>query len=294
VPDGVDELKKLFTAKPRPVGWTERRQRLDEVAAIDPPPRAAVFTPIRIGQVPAEWSLAAGSDSDRVLLYLHGGGYCSGSIQSHRGLVASMGIAAGLRTLALGYRLAPEHPFPAALQDAVAAYRFLLGQGIAPDHLAIGGDSAGAGLALALMLALRDAGEPLPAGGWLVSPWVDLQMTGESLASKAAVDPLIQHSYLQELAEAYLAGADASGPLVSPLLAALSGLPPMLIQVGSAETLLDDAVRLARALAAADIAVRLEVWPRMIHAWHLWAARLPAGAQAMEAAAGFLRSRLGG
>jgi epsilon-lactone hydrolase len=197
-----------------------------------------------------------------------------------------------VRTLAVGYRLAPEHPFPAALEDALAAYGFLLRQGIAPGKIAIGGDSAGGGLTLAALTRLRDAGKPLPACAWLVSPWVDLQMTGASLADKADVDPLISKPYLEELAAAFLAGADPAGPLVSPLHGDLAGLPPMLVQVGSAETLLDDALRIARRAGAADVPVSVEIWPHMIHAWHLWAAQLADGRRAIAAAGAFIRVRL--
>src|SRR5262249_9621234 len=195
-------------------------------------------------------------------------------LASHRGMVTEAERAAGARTLAVRYRLAPEHPFPAAIEDARAAYHFLLDQGIAPPKIAIGGDSAGGGLALALMTTLRDAGQLLPGCAWVVSPWVDLQMTGASLADKANVDPLISKSYLEALASAYLAGRDPTDPLVSPLHADLAGLPPLLVQVGSAETLLDDALRIARRAGAADVRVNLEIWPHMIHAWHLWAAQL--------------------
>jgi monoterpene epsilon-lactone hydrolase len=227
-----------------------------------------------------------------VVLFFHGGGYCSGSIASHRGMVTEAGRAAGARTLAVGYRLAPEHPFPAAIEDARAAYHFLLDQGIAPSKIAIGGDSAGGGLALALMTTLRDAGQPLPGCAWLVSPWVDLQMTGASLADKANVDPLISKSYLEELASAYLAGRDPADPLVSPRHADLAGLPPLLVQVGSAETLLDDALRIARRAGAADVRIDLEIWPHMIHAWHLWATQLEDGRRAIASAGAFIRAQL--
>jgi len=290
--DGIDGVRALLGAKARPVGWAERRARLDEVASVDPPAPDLMFTPVRIGALPAEWSLAPGSDPARVLLYFHGGGYCSGSIRSHRGMVGATGRAAGVRTLALGYRLAPEHPFPAALDDALDAYRFLLTEGYPPGRIALGGDSAGGNLVLACMLRLRAEGLPLPGCGWLVSPWIDLRMTGDSLADKAAVDPLIQRDYLHSLAQAFLAGHDPDDPLVSALHADLSGLPPMLVQVGSAETLLDDAVRVTRALGAADVEVRLEIWPHMIHAWHLWAARLAEGQAAIAAAGGFIAGRL--
>ncbi|WP_159713319.1 alpha/beta hydrolase [Geminicoccus flavidas] len=290
--DGIDGVRALLGAKARPVGWAERRARLDEVASVDPPALDLEFTPARIGPLPAEWSLAPGSDPARVLLYFHGGGYCSGSILSHRGMVGAAGRAAGVRTLAIGYRLAPEHPFPAALDDALDAYRFLLAEGYPPGWIALGGDSAGGNLLLACMLRLRTEGLPLPGCGWLVSPWIDLRMTGESLDDKAAVDPLIQRDYLHGLAQAFLAGHDPDDPLISALHADLSGLPPMLVQVGSAETLLDDAVRVARALGAADVEVRLEIWPHMIHAWHLWAARLAEGKAAIAAAGGFIATRL--
>jgi acetyl esterase/lipase len=287
----IDAVRELLLSRPRPVGWAERRERLDAIGAAPPAPDIRVEA-VDAGGVAAEWSLAPGSDGARVLMFLHGGGYCSGSITSHRGMVTVVGRAARVRTLAVGYRLAPEHPFPAALEDALAAYRFLLDRGIAPGKIAIGGDSAGGGLTLAVLTRLRDTGEPLPGCAWLVSPWVDLTMTGASMTEKAAVDPLIAKPYLEELASAYLAGADPAGPLVSPLNADLAGLPPLLVQVGSAETLLDDAVRIARKAAVADVPVSLEVWPHMIHAWHLWAAQLEDGRRAIASAGAFIRARL--
>ncbi len=288
----IDAIRELLRSKPRPAGFAERRERLDAIGSTSPPAGDIRLEPIDTNGIAAEWSLAPGSDPSKVLLFFHGGGYCSGSIVSHRGMVTEAGRAARARTLAVGYRLAPEHPFPAAIEDARSAYRFLLDQGIAPSKIVIGGDSAGGGLTLALMTSVRDAREPLPACAWLVSPWVDLQMTGASLADKAVTDPLISKSYLEELASAYLAGADPAHPLVSPLNADLAGLPPLLVQVGSAETLLDDAVRIARRAGAADVRVNLEIWPHMIHAWHLWAAQLQEGRAAISAAGGFIRSHM--
>jgi epsilon-lactone hydrolase len=288
----IDAVRDLLRSRPRPVGWAERRARLDAVGAATPIAADIRLEAINADGVPAEWSLAPGSDSSKALLFFHGGGYCSGSIASHRGMVTETGRAARVRTLAVGYRLAPEHPFPAALEDALAAYGFLLRQGIAPGEIAIGGDSAGGGLTLAAIIRLRDTGKPLPACAWLVSPWVDLQMTGASLADKADVDPLISKPYLEELAAAFLAGADPAGPLVSPLHADLAGLPPLLVQVGSAEALLDDALRIARRAGAADVPVSLEIWPHMIHAWHLWAAQLEDGRRAIASAGAFIRARL--
>ncbi len=287
----IDSVRGLLTGRPRPVGWTQRRARMEEVCAADGIPPGITFTPAEIAGIPAEWSAAPGSDASRVLLFLHGGGYCSGSIVSHRTMAGGVGKAAGIRTLALGFRLAPENPFPAALDDARAAFEALLAQGFAPQDIAVGGDSAGGGLSLALMVSLRDAGRPLPGCAWLASPWVDLAMTGATMESKDAVDPLIHRGYLEELAGAYCGGADRADPLVSPLHADLRGLPPVLVQVGSAETLLDDAVRIAGRLGAADVPVRLEVWPHMIHAWMLWSARLTDGRRALASAGAFLRGR---
>jgi len=226
-------------------------------------------------------------------MFFHGGGYCSGSIKSHRRLVTEAGRAAKIRTVAVGYRLAPEHPFPAAYDDALTAWRFLRDQGIAAAHVAIGGDSAGAGLTLALISRLRDAHEELPACAWLVSPWTDLTMSGSSLVTKAAIDPLIHKEYLNELAEAYLpSGVGRKDPRVSPLYADLRGFPAMLIQAGSDETLLDDAIRLAAQAGAADVAVTLEIWPHMIHAWPLWNAHLEDGRRALASAGSFIRSHV--
>jgi acetyl esterase/lipase len=204
--------------------------------------------------------------------------------------VTEAGRKAGRRTLAVGYRLAPEDPFPAALEDALKAWRFLREEGIAARDIAVGGDSAGGGLTVAVITHLRDAGMELPSCAWLVSPWTDLTLSGSTLATKAAIDPLIHEDYLRELASAYLPkGMDPTDPRVSPLFANLSGLPPTLIQVGSAETLLADATRFAEAAGAADVPVTLEVWPQMIHAWPVWNARLQAGREALASAGAFIR-----
>jgi acetyl esterase/lipase len=288
----IDAIRALLHAQPRPVGFAARRERIDAIGAIDPVASDIHLEQVEAGGVPAEWSLAPDSNPAKVLIFFHGGGYCSGSIASHRVMVTEAGRAAGVRTLAVGYRLAPEHPFPAALADARAAYDYVLAQGIASADVALGGDSAGGGLTLAALVSLRDAGKPLPGCAWLVSPWVDLRMSGASMADQASVDPLISKPYLEELASAYLAGVDPADPLVSPLFADLTGLPALLVQVGAAETLLDDAVRIARRAGAADVPVTLEVWPRMIHAWHLWARRLADAHRALASAGAFIRAHL--
>ncbi|HYB08498.1 MAG TPA: alpha/beta hydrolase [Alphaproteobacteria bacterium] len=292
-PAEIEAIRTLLGSKPRPAGWVERRQRIDEVGGVWPVAEDVALAPVDIDGIPGEWSTVPGSDSARVLMYFHGGGYCSGSIVSHRRMVTEAGRAAGVRTLAVAYRLAPEHPFPAALDDALAAWRFLLRLGIAPERIAVGGDSAGAGLAMALILRLRDANSALPACAWLVSPWADLTMSGATLVTKDAVDPLIHKAYLEELADAFLGGAvDRRDPRVSCLFADLRGISPTLIQVGSAETLLDDAVRLAAAVGEADAVVTLEIWPHMIHAWHLWNAHLEPGRRALAHAGAFIRTYL--
>src|SRR6516165_4391153 len=200
----IDAVRALLSSKPRPVGWAERRQRLDEVGSVWAVADDVTLEPVNLDGVPGEWSLVRSSDASRVLLYFHGGGYCSGSIASRRRLVTEAGRAGGLRTLAVGYRLAPEHPFPAALDDAMTAWHYLRAQGIAAAHIAIGGDSAGGGLTLALIEALRDAREELPGCAWLVSPWTDLTMSGATLVTKDNVDPLLHKVYLEELATAYV------------------------------------------------------------------------------------------
>jgi monoterpene epsilon-lactone hydrolase len=289
----IEAVGELLSSKPRPVGWPERRQRLDDVGSVWPVADDVKLTAVDICGMPGEWSVVPGSDLSRVLMFFHGGGYCSGSILSHRRMVSEAGRAAGIRTLAVGYRLAPEHPFPAAYNDSVTAWRFLRNQGVSAERIAIGGDSAGAGLAVALINQLRDAHEDLPACAWLVSPWTDLTMSGSSLASKEAVDPIIHRGYLNELADAYLpAGMERKDPRVSPLYADLRGFPPILIQVGSAETLLDDATRFAAAAGAANVQVTLQIWPHMIHAWHLWNAHLEPGRRALASAGAFIRKHL--
>jgi monoterpene epsilon-lactone hydrolase len=288
----IDVIRRLLASHPRPTDLSERRKRLDALGAQYPLPADVRVEPVNASGVAAEWTATPEADPSRVVLFLHGGGYISGSIDSHRHMIAQAGREARARTLALGYRLAPEHPFPAALDDALAGYRFLLSQGFAPEKIAIAGESAGGGLAVAALVALRDAGVILPACAWLSSPWVDLAMTGGSMSAKAAVDPLIGRAYLTELAAAYLNGADPLNPLASPLHADLHGLPPMLIQVGSAETLLDDAVRLAGVAGAADVRVTLDVWPDMIHAWHLFYQQVAAGRRALADVGAFVRAKL--
>jgi monoterpene epsilon-lactone hydrolase len=289
----IQAIRDLLSSKPRPVGWAQRRARLDEVGAYWPVADDVELNPVDLDGVPGEWSMVPGTDLSRVLVFFHGGGYCSGSIRSHRRMATEAGRAAGVRTLAVGYRLAPEHPFPAARDDAMTAWHWLRRKGIDAAHIAVGGDSAGANLSVALINQLRADSEELPACAWLVSPWTDLTMSGSTMTTKDAVDPLMHKGYLQELASAYVpAGMENNDPRISVLYADLHGLPPALIQVGSDETLLDDASRFATAAGAADVPVTLEIWPHMIHAWHLWNAHLDAGRRALASAAAFIRRHL--
>lgn len=289
----IDAIRTLLSSKPRPVGWAERRERLDEVGSTWPPASDVTCEAVDCDGVPGEWSIVSGSAPSRVLLYFHGGGYCSGSIVSHRRLVTEAGRAAGTRTLAIDYRRSPEHPYPAAHEDALTTWRFLRKQGIAATRIAVGGDSAGGNLTLGLINRLRAAEAELPACAWLLSPWTDLTMSGATLATKDAVDPLIHHGYLTELADAYAPPTvNRRDPLISPLFADLADFPPLLIQVGSAETLLADATRLADAAGAADVAVTLQIWPHMIHAWPVWNAKLEDGRRALADAGRFIQAHI--
>jgi monoterpene epsilon-lactone hydrolase len=289
----IENVRALLRSKPRPVGWAERRRRLDAIGSLWPVADDVKLEAVNVSGLNGEWSIVPNSDPSSVLMFFHGGGYCSGSILSHRRMVTEAGRAARMRTLAVAYRLAPEDPFPAAYDDALTAWRFLRNEGTRASQIAIGGDSAGAGLAVGLINRLRDANEELPACAWLVSPWIDLTMSGSTFASKDAVDPIIHKEYLTELADAYLPAAmDRKDPRISPLYADLRSFPPVLIQVGSAETLLDDATCFASAAGAADVPVTLEIWPHMIHAWHLWNAQLESGRRALTSAGTFIRKNL--
>jgi len=245
--------------------------------------------PINAGGVPAEWITTPGVVAERVIYYLHGGGYVMGSVNTHREMVSRLSRAANARVLILNYRLAPENPFPAAVDDSTTAYRWLLSIGVDPTQLVIAGDSAGGGLTVAALVALRDAGEPLPRAGVCISPWVDLECLGESMATKADIDPMVTRDSVLMLAKAYLGDANPRTPLASPLYADLAGLPPLLIQVGTTEALFDDAKRLADRARAAGVDVILEPWDDMIHVWHLFAAILPEGQQAIDRIGEFVR-----
>jgi monoterpene epsilon-lactone hydrolase len=248
---------------------------------------------VSAGGVDGEWISPANAADDKAVLYFHGGGFRIGSVASHRDLVARIALACGFRVLAINYRLAPEHRFPAALDDALAAYNWMLGQGLKPANIAFAGDSAGGNLVLAAMLALRERVLPLPGVAVLMSPWTDLAATGASYVSRAEADPIHQRSMILALAKNYLGGqGDPCDPLVSPLYADLRDLPPLLIQVGDRETVLDDSVMLAEKARAAGVDVELEVWDGMIHVFQMFGAELPEAHRAISSIAGFLNRHL--
>jgi epsilon-lactone hydrolase len=269
----------------------ELRAEYNELAEGHRLPRGVSCEPAVAGNVSAEWVSVGQTRDDGVVLYLHGGCYGMGSVETHRELMTRIAIAASMRVIGINYRLAPANPFPAAVEDAAAAYRWLLEKGIEASRIMLAGDSAGAGLALALALKMRDDEVALPAAIACISPWVDLAVTGESMASRAADDPIVSRAMLLEWAELYLGNNDPRTPLASPLYADLRGLPPLLIQVGSAEVLLDDATRLADKASAAGVEARLAVWQEMIHVWHSFAAVLAEGREAIAGIGRFLRER---
>jgi len=244
------------------------------------------------GGVPGEWFVPTRTAPGRALLYLHGGGYIIGDTTTHQCLIAELAKTCEAKCLALNYRLAPEHPFPAAVEDALAAYQWLLNERVSPESILIVGDSAGGGLTLALLIAARDAGLPLPGAAVAISPWTDLAATGASLDTNAERDPMLDKRGVIAFSRWYLKGADPKSPLASPLYADLRGLPPLLIQVGGAEILLDDATRIAKRAEEAGVAVSLEIWEEMLHVWHLFSPILKEGREAITAIGRFAHAQL--
>ena len=272
----------------------EQRTRLDGLArrGIRTPKNVTVST-TRAGGVHAEWIDPVGFATDKVLLYLHGGGYCICSLDTHRGLAARLALASCAHVLILDYRLAPENRFPAALEDALAAYRWALAQGIPSKQIAIGGDSAGGGLTVATAVNLRDAGQKLPAALFLLSPWTDLTFSGESHQTRKKIDPIFggEDGGLN-FAPAYLAGQDPTNPLISPLFADLQGLPPTLIHVGSDEILLDDSTRLEEKMKAAGVESHLQVWEGMWHVFQVFAPYIPEAQLSIDRVGQFIQKSI--
>lgn len=270
----------------------DQRAAYSGIKSIFPTPPDVDVKPTRIGGVPGEWLVPPDTGEDAALLYFHGGGYVIGSLDSHRHLVAAIAREAGLRAFNADYRLAPEARFPAAVDDGVAAYRGLLEIGIKPQRIIIAGDSAGGGLTVATLLAARNQGLPMPAGAIPLSPWVDLTGTADSLTKRAARDPMVSKDNLLSLANTYLAGADAKTPLASPLFADLAGLPPLLILVGTEETLYDDAATLHARADAAGIPASFEAWAQMVHVWPWFHPLLTDARNAIARMAAFIRTQI--
>jgi acetyl esterase/lipase len=265
------------------------RAGLEQLSAMAPPFEGVSLSPADAGGVPAEWVVAPGNEENRVILYFHGGGYNAGSLATHRDLVSRLAKETGRRVLAADYRLAPEHPFPAAVEDAITVYSWLLNdQGIAPDRIVVGGDSAGGGLTLAALVKLKEEEIPMPRAAFCLSPWTDLAVTGESVTAKNGEDPFIEPQALEYLAGQYLQGTDPQNPLASPLYADLTGLPPLLIQVGERECLLDDSRRLADKASTAGVDVTIDVWEGMIHVFQSFAPVAPEGKAGIRRIAEYL------
>ncbi len=289
-----DDVIQLIDSLPDRKGLTlqERRSEFEKAVSLLPVAEGVSFEPLKVGSMPAEWVFPQGAPEDRAILYLHGGGYCEGSINTHRGLVSFISKATGVRVLLLDYRLAPEDPFPAAVEDSTAAYQWLLSEGIEPHRIVVAGDSAGGGLTVATLVALKEKGSPIPAAAVCISPWVDLEVTGESVITKAKKDPIVQREVLIEMAKAYINGEDPRTPLASPIYADLHGLPPLLIHVGTSEILLDDSIRLADRARKAGVEVTLEPWEEMIHVWHFFPSMLPEARETIEVAARYIKGHI--
>lgn len=273
----------------------DRRQAYDNIGSMFPISDGTKCEDAVIGGVSGLWIEAKDASADKAILYLHGGGYVIGSPTSHRHLTEALSAASGAAVFSADYRLAPEHPYPAAVEDAAAAYQGLLEEkGLRPDDIMIAGDSAGGGLTIAALLMIRDHHLPMPAGGLCLSPWVDLTGNAVSMTTRAALDPMVQKDGLLDMARQYLNGKDAeTAHLASPIFARLDRLPPIYIQTGTDEVLYDDALRLAGRAARSGVDVTLELWDEMIHVWHFFHPMLPEGHDAIYKLGAFFRKHVG-
>ncbi len=288
----LTDFIELIANGPVVTDGTIEEQRASLAAMLEglPLPEKVTVNEVQVGDMSADWVAMPNSANGRVVLYLHGGGYVMGSRRTHRELASRIALEAAARVLVLEYRLAPEHPFPAAVDDATAAYRWLRKQGIAASSIAIAGDSAGGGLTLATLLALRDAGDTLPACAVCLSPWTDLEGTGASAQPGGADDPMITIAGLRDTAKTY-AGNELRNPLAAPLYGNFKGLPPLLIQVGTREVLLDDSTRVADKARAAGVPVRLEIEEGAHHVWQA-TPHLPEAKDAVKRIGVFVRERI--
>ncbi len=290
----LQTIIQMLKARPSAADATleQGRAAFENATQIFKVPADVTRTKVDADGVPAEWISAPNSTGAATIFYLHGGGYVIGSVNTHAELVSRLSRVSGARALSVDYRLAPENPFPAGLHDALTAYRWMLNQGVDPQTVVIGGDSAGGGLTLATLLALRDAGDRLPAAAILLSPWTDLTGGGESRVTRRDADPMINPDLEALGAAAYAGTNELTNPLISPLLADLSGLPPMLVQVGDAEVLLNDSTRLVEKAKACGVDATIEVWDEMIHVFQFFGAMLPEAGQATEKLGAFIRERV--
>lgn len=287
----IDKLKALVrqrSAERDDLPLEERRRAMDATLEVFGVPEGVEVSETELAGMKTDRIVPAGKTPQGRFLYFHGGGYVLGSPRSHRHMTALLALKTGRELVVPDYRLAPEHVFPAAVEDGLAAYRALLDEGHAPGEIVLGGDSAGGGLTLAVLLKARDEGLPMPAAACLISPWVDLKCNSGAYESRADADPMIDQSGIADMAALYLGGAPAGEPLASPLFADLTGLPPLFIQVGDAEVLLDDSRLLAERAKAAGVDAMLDVWPEMIHVWHAYYPMLPEGARALDDIAAYL------
>ena len=284
-----DQRSQAAAGSSTPLSRTQQRALAERVGESTAEPTGVTFDDVAAGPVPAQWARPDGAATSNVLVYFHGGGYCYCSMRSHRRLVGHLAKAGGCQVLNVDYRLAPEHPHPAAVTDGLAAYLWLLEQGIEPGDIVVAGDSAGGGIALALLLKAKDEGVPLPAAGVLLSPWVDLAMTAESLTTRADVDVRQDPAGTRWCAQQFLAGQDPRDPYASPLYGDLTDLPPLYIQAGDWDVLVDDSHRLADNARRAGIDVRLDLFPEMLHAHQIWAGNMPEADDAVARIGEYLR-----
>jgi epsilon-lactone hydrolase len=292
--EAVKEQLRQFAASLDPNATIdEMRASYEMFTQLTTEPTGVRWTEVDAGGVPAIWADPTGGAEDRVIQYVHGGGYVIGSADYYRKLTGHLANAIGCRVLNVDYRLAPEHPHPAPVEDSTTAYRWLLDQGIEPGHIAISGDSAGGGLTMATLLSIRDNDLPMPAAAMPLSPWVDMEGTGGSMTSRQERDVLVSADVIKGMAEAFLQGQDARDPLAAPLHADLRGLCPLYIQVGDDETLLDDSVRLAERAQAAGVDCRLDVFPEMQHVFQMAAGTMPESDEAIGRLAAWVRPHLG-
>lgn len=286
--DSLVNLVPVLSGSDETASMAQVRASYTTFQAQQKPPQGVRFEEVNMGGVPATLALPDAQNSDIVLVYIHGGAYIVGEPAGYRGIGGNYAKLLGARVYIPDYRLAPEHPFPAAIDDGLRAYEWLLEQGIPARKIAFAGESAGGAMVVSVMVAAKQKGLPLPAAGVAISPWANLEHTGASMTNREGLDPLNTKPLLDLLARTFLAGALPNHPLASPVFADVTGLPPIMVQIGENELMLSDAIRLASHLAENRVRVNLEVWPQMPHAWHFFQSFLPEAEQALRESARFI------